>query len=320
MEGGMKYKLSIAISALLLLAIYWRIDFRAVIAVLASARPGWLAAAFATLAPPMVLTAFRLKLLVPGGASVGMAECTRLILSACTLNVVLPSKAGDIAKSWFLVRRGHLAGPPALALVLYEKLCDMLALLLWCLFGLAFLRSTNAVPRGLTVLVAGGLAACLLAIGSPRIAHAALRLAQRIAPASLKPKLAGLESSWTEMHGYFWADKFKLVLLAAVSLAIWFMHLLSVWLFIRSIGEAVPLTDSLALTPLCILAGLAPLTFAGVGTRDAATILLYRDYLSVPAAAAAGVFLSVRYLVLGLAGLPFVGGMLPRRSGDAGGA
>ncbi|MEJ2040882.1 MAG: hypothetical protein P8X55_18420, partial [Desulfosarcinaceae bacterium] len=62
----------------------------------------------------------------------------------------------------------------------------------------------------------------------------------------------------------------------------------------------------LALTPLAIFAGLLPLTYAGVGTRDAALIYFLRDYLSPGAGAALGILCTMRYIVPALAGLPFL--------------
>jgi len=40
---------------------------------------------------------------------------------------------GDIAKA-FMKERGHLSGSLSLSLVVFEKACDMLSLLLWCVF------------------------------------------------------------------------------------------------------------------------------------------------------------------------------------------
>jgi hypothetical protein len=54
--------------------------------------------------------------------------------------MVLPSKMGDIAKAYFMRDRGHLEGSLALSLVVFEKACDMLSLLLWCVFGLFLIR------------------------------------------------------------------------------------------------------------------------------------------------------------------------------------
>lgn len=312
----MKRLISVAVSVALLVFIYWRIDIGKIWGVLSTVHPVWLSAALGILAGPLLLSAWRLERMVPKSVGIGFAESLRLILCASVLNTFLPSKAGDLAKSWFFRQRGHLAGSLALAMVLFEKACDMLALLVWCVFGLVMISGGGVVLLVLGLFVGGGLGAGLLMLSSLRFARLLFGAARSSLPPRFGDKIGGIEESWSEMHSYFWADRGRLALLAVVSLAIWMIHLVSVWLFIRSLGVAVPVVDSLALTPLSLLAGLLPLTFAGIGTRDAAVLYFYQDYLSAPQCAAVGVFMTVRYLVLGIAGLPFIGEMAGRKNGS----
>src|ERR1043165_10274033 len=73
---------------------------------------------------------------LPPSVLLPFGEGNRLILVASVLNLVLPSKMGDIAKAYFMRERGHMSGALSLALVVFEKSCDMLSLLVWCAFGL----------------------------------------------------------------------------------------------------------------------------------------------------------------------------------------
>ena len=94
--------------------------------------------------------------------------------------------------------------------------------------------------------------------------------------------------------------------IVGVTLFIWFLHLLQIWLLAAALHAPVPLLSSLGLSSLALLAGLAPLTLAGVGTRDVATIYLFAPFLTAPAGAALGLMLTLRYVLPGLAGLPFL--------------
>jgi len=58
----------------------------------------------------------------------------------------------------------------------------------------------------------------------------------------------------------------------------------SFWFFILSLKAWTPFLANLALAPLAILAGLLPLTLAGIGTRDAALIALYQPFFNAPTA------------------------------------
>src|SRR5690606_33128186 len=107
---------------------------------------------------------------------------------------------------------------------------------------------------------------------SPKFAGMFFRLGNVYAPGKVKPKLARLSASWSEMQDYFWKSKRRLFLICSSSVFIWLLHLLQIWLFILALKAWCPFVANLALSPLAILAGLLPLTFAGVGSRDAALV------------------------------------------------
>jgi uncharacterized protein (TIRG00374 family) len=320
-----KRLISILVSLVLLALIYWRIDFTALMAVFRQSNLIWMALSLAMVVPLTLLTAWRLQQFVPGKvasrnlASSDLAsepmvsehhkltffEANALILAASVLNMVLPSKMGDIAKAYFMRDRGYLSGSLALSLVVFEKACDMLSLLLWCVFGLLLYPQKDGLFWLMTVSVGTGLSLGLLILASPRFARTCFAWGQKWGPSKLKLKLGKLSYSWQEMHDYFWKDPQYLLLIASVSIVIWFLHLLQIWLFTLALRASVPFLANLALAPLSILAGLLPLTFAGIGTRDAALILFYRAYLSAPIGAALGVLCTSRYFLPALAGLPF---------------
>jgi uncharacterized protein (TIRG00374 family) len=242
----------------------------------------------------------------PHRSPLTFAEANRLILLASTLNMVLPSKMGDIAKAYFIRERGHLSGSLALSLVIFEKACDMLSLLLWCAFGLLLYAQKDWFFGSMTIGVVGGFVVGGLLLGSRWFAQLFFEIGRSIAPKLFKAKLLKLQTAWQEMHGYFWSDRPQLLKITLTSVFIWFLHLLQIWLFILALNAWTPFVTNLALSPLAILAGLLPLTFAGVGTRDAALILLYQPYFNGATAAALGLLCTSRYLLPAIAGLPFL--------------
>jgi hypothetical protein len=322
----MKRLLSIFISLVLLGILYWKIDFSKLLPVLAGSDPLWMVVSLAMVVPLTLATAWRLQQLMPRAGLLGFGEANRLILVASVLNLVLPSKMGDIAKAWFMRDRGQLPGSLALSLVVFEKACDMLSLLLWCVFGLAWVKLSGAVAldafslggwlpgaRGEAIFwlafasVAGSLGLGLLLLGSKGFASFFFALAGKIAPGKIGTKFASLADAWAEMHAYFWGSKARLAKVALTSIGIWFLHLLQVWLFILALRAACPFFANLALSPLAILAGLLPLTFAGVGTRDAALVIFYAPYFAAPTGAALGLLCTARYILPAIGGLPFAG-------------
>ena len=302
----MKRLLSILVSALILAVIYWKIDFAGLVQVFRSANLTWMAISLSMVIPITLITAWRLQQLMPVGGRLKFGEANRLILAASVLNMVLPSKMGDIAKAYFMRDRGHLSGSLALSMVVFEKASDMLSLLLWCAFGLLLYPSKDWLFWVMTISVAGGLTLGLSLLSSPKLAQSFFALGQKIAPKKLRAKLGKLSYAWQEMHDYFWRDKGNLLKIALTSVFLWFLHLLQIWFFILALNAWTPFLANLALSPLAILAGLMPLTFAGVGTRDAALIAFYAPYFNAATAAALGVLCTSRYLLPALGGLPFL--------------
>lgn len=314
----MKKIVSLLISLGILALIYWKLNQHGQLArledIFRSCDRLWMTLSLGMVVPLTLFTSWRLQQLMPRTGQLGFGEANRLILVASVLNLVLPSKMGDIAKAYFMRDRGHLDGSLALSLVIFEKACDMLSLLLWCVFGLAwcaFDPSIHLQKNSLFWLLGAGVAAMLvfglLLVGSQRFATFFFTAGQKFAPGKMRQKLSKLSGSWTEMHAYFWASKARLAKVTLTSVFIWFLHLLQIWMFILALRAWAPFLANLALSPLGILAGLLPLTFAGVGTRDYALIQLYSPFFSAPVAAALGMLCTARYVLPAIGGLPFAG-------------
>lgn len=301
----MKRLLSIFVSLLILVLIYSRIDRPALVRVFQNCDRLWMVISLAMVIPLTLATAWRLQQLMPRQQTFSLPEATKLTLSASVLNMVLPSKMGELAKAYFIRDRGYLPGSLAVSLVVFEKASDLLSLFLWCVFGLAFYPDKDLLFWAMTTLVLFGLAFGLLLLASRSFANLFFLRSKAIAPNKLRQKLEKLHISWEEMHHHFWQDKRQLAIIASISIFIWFLHLMQIWFFIFALRATVPFMANLALAPLAIFAGLLPLTFAGVGTRDAALILFYQPFFDANVGAALGLLCTSRYFLPALGGLPF---------------
>ncbi|MEL4896990.1 lysylphosphatidylglycerol synthase transmembrane domain-containing protein [Crocosphaera sp. Alani8] len=306
----MKRFISLAVSTAILVILYSQIDIEGLINVFRQSDLLWMVISLGMVIPITSVTSWRLQQLMPSDSSLGFIEANRLILGASVLNMVLPSKMGDIAKAYFMTDRGHLKGSLALSLVIFEKACDMLSLLFWCVLGLIFYPSKDEFFWVMTGAITFGFVLLFLLIGSRQFAILFFRLFSKISPKVVQKKLQTLETSWLEMHTYFWGNPFQLLKVTITSIFLWFLHLLQIWFFILALKASTPFLISLALSPLAILAGLLPLTFAGVGTRDAALVYLYQPYFSASVGAALGILCTSRYFLPALVGLPFLTQMM----------
>jgi uncharacterized membrane protein YbhN (UPF0104 family) len=283
--------LPIAVSLALVAALWWQVDARAIVAAARQARPGWLLAGVLAVAPLTWATAVRFQWL--SRTAIGTALAGRLILAACTLNLFLPSKMGDLAKAWVLDRRHGFDGRFALALVIFEKLLDLASLLVWGVLALAWMQRGDPVFAAGAVVLVGALAV---------LAFLMTPLSARV---RLPARLGGFAEQWHALVTWFWSERRRAAATLALSLALWAGHLAQLWLFAKALGQ-VPLIASMAAATLSILAGLLPFTMAGIGTRDLAIVYFYHDWLSPAQCAALGMLATLRYLLPAIAGLPFV--------------
>lgn len=306
---NLKRLISLTISVAILFYLYAQIEVSNLIAVFQNCHTGILIISLAMVIPITLMTAWRLQQLVPH-QSISLLEANRLILGASVLNMILPSKMGDLAKAYFMSERSQISGSLALAISIFEKTGDLLSLLLWCVFGLVLYPAKDGLFWTMTAGVTIGLMLGLTLLCSTRFAELCFFSIITIVPQSLKIKLKTMQTAWGEMHQYFWQDRRQLLIISLTSIFIWFLHLWQIWLFILALKATVPFIVSLALSPLSILAGLLPLTFAGIGTRDAAIIYFYQDYFNQAIGAALGLLCTSRYFIPALIGLPFLGQML----------
>lgn len=306
----MKTLLSLAVSAALLGIIYWMIDFPQLIDAFRLSDVWLLALGIAFVVPTTLLTAWRLTRLLPVEAGLSLARSTRIILAGSVLNIILPSKMGDVAKFAFLRQRGVISGATALSTVVFEKAVDLVALLVWCALGLAVFSGEAWFFRTMLAVVGAGALAGGAMLVSRNLSAWFFKIAIRLAPARLADKVAALRDAWFAMHAHFWRNRRFGAWMLAVSVFLWFLHLVQIWIFALSLGAPVPLSANLALAPLAILAGLLPLTLGGIGTRDAALIYLFIGYMPPATGAALGILCTLRYLLPALGGLPFFVGFL----------
>lgn len=300
----MKRLVSLLVSVLILTLIYWQVDARNIVQELARADLAWLALAVGLVAPITLATALRLKYMVGRRAAIGTGESLALILSASVMNLVLPSKMGDVAKAAFLREHGGMGGAAALSIVVLEKANDVLGLLVWCLFGLAIYPHKDPLFWALVTLVGAALALGLCLVYSRRFASRFFVAASACAPGGIARRISSLGEAWRDTFEFIpYRVRHRVVL---ISTGLWLLHLWQIWLFMLALNvDNVDFTVSLGLTALAIFFGLLPLTFMGLGTRDAALIYLYAPYFAPAVGAALGALTALRYLVPAALGVPF---------------
>lgn len=293
--------LSLAVSGTLLVILYRSLDFSLVAQALLRVDKTWLVISVGMILPITYLRAVRFYWVAPAGALPGTGEAFRLTLVASALNVVLPAKAGDLVKGYFVATRSSTSAGIAVAIVVYERLCDLFALLAWCLVGWVVGRPQIPGLPGAFWFVLGSVGAiCFVLISSERAAEVVRAIATRALAGGRLRKLHALADGWPGLLRVLRGRRRWVV---SYSLALWLTHLIQIWLFTFALSVDVPFTVSASLSAVALMAGQVPFTFAGLGVRDVVLVVLLAGYMTPESAAAMGVLISTRGLVPPLIGL-----------------
>ena len=305
-SGGSRYRtglISLVASGLLLGFLYSRLDVRLIAQALLRADRLWLAISIAIILPITVLRAARFLWVAPAGALPGLAEALRLTLVASALNLFAPAKAGDLVKGYFVAKRSDTSPGVSLALVIYERVCDLFALIFWCVLGWVIgqpLAARLGAPFWMLLGVFG--AGCAILLLSDRAAAMVRAIVTRVRPRGRLGALLGLAEGWPDLLLLLRKRRRWIVL---ISLGLWLAHLFQIWLFTVALSTEVPFFVCASLSAVALMAGQVPFTLAGLGARDVALVLLMSPYMPSESAAALGILIVTRGLIPALIGMPF---------------
>jgi uncharacterized protein (TIRG00374 family) len=307
--------MSVVASGVLLFLLYRRLDIRLIGEALLRADRFWLVISVGIILPITVLRAFRFYSVAPAGALPGIPEALRLTLAASALNLVLPAKSGDLIKSYFVATRGKTSTGVAIAIIMYERLCDLFGLLSWGLLGWLIGRPLiPGLPSAIWLLLGVFWIVCAGLISSERAAALLRTLLARVLPHGKFRKLHDLADGWPDLLRVLRGRRRWIV---SLSLVIWLTHLFQMWMFTVALSVSVPVAIFVSLVSLALMAGQIPMTVAGLGTRDVALVLLLSRYMPSESAAALGVLVATRNLVPPLVGIPMMGRYLSSVVGEA---
>ncbi|HSK08743.1 MAG TPA: lysylphosphatidylglycerol synthase transmembrane domain-containing protein [Vicinamibacterales bacterium] len=288
-------------------------DPRRILSVVLDADPLLLIAAVVLAVADRVLMAHRWFLLirvVPAGARVGFAETLRVSLATTFLGNFLPTSVGAEALRVFELARLGFARSSALASVLMDRILGVVSLLLAALAGgllAPHLLADRAVAIPIALTALGAMATAVLLFS-----HPAAALSRRVLTATLPARFSRMaDRLLTAMleHG---ASRRTMGVVLVESVGVQALRISQAYVVGSALGLAAPFPVYVALVPLALLVLLLPVSVGGMGTGQAAFMLLF-GRVGVPGAEA--FTLGTLLLFLGLLGsLP--GGVVYAWSGS----
>jgi glycosyltransferase 2 family protein len=301
--------ITLGISIALLYLLYRAIDVKAVMQVLRQADLSWLIVSVGLIVPITVVRAMRFRWVMPSGAVSGIWEATQLVLVAAAFNVFLPAKSGDFAKSLIVARRRSATAGLAVAAVVYERLSDVLGMVVWAVVGVVLVRPVTTLipPNFWTALAILGLVCAGLVLSETTAVWLSSRI-HRLVSGARWSKVRAIADGWPAL---LVSLRGRRLWLAAFSTGLWLLQLTQIWLFTVTLHASIPFAVCASLSAIALMVAQLPISLAGLGARDIALVLLLSPYMRPEEAAAVGILTASRNLLPPLAALPF----LPRHLG-----
>ncbi len=275
------------------------------------ARPEWVGFAFLLSCACVILGVVRWQLVLAAmGRRLGFRRALEAVLATWPLAVVTPSRANELLRA--VVVRDAVPLAAGTGSILAEKAVDLFVLLGLAALGAA-LRSLWPWVAVSTGLLFAELAVVLLILQRRRWFERLPVLRRR--PADIAELLAAF--------GALRRAPSRLMAVGAVSLVVRLMTVGVTHALLVAVGADARLVDTVTLWPLAMLVGIAPVTLAGMGTRDAVFIYLL-EARGATLAPSAVLVATMGYSVVAiwsfaLIGLPFMGRAVlrARRARDA---
>jgi glycosyltransferase 2 family protein len=286
----------------LLLLFLWRSDWRSLLASFGSINPWWVLVSLALMPVFIAVKAWRWNLLMTelGMRAPPLGYSMALYTIGMYLGGLTPGQSGDFIKAWYLKERGQPLAPTLFSIVL-DRLFDFLIMALLAL--LALFEFLDLLPRlaqiatiafativfTLTpVLMARGPREWLIARALPllpaRVRAAIARWRDQLGALSLRPALLAQ------------------LLLASVASATSTIVRIYVLYLALSLTN-IPLLAVISSTALIAILQALPISFSGIGVRDAILVLVLGRYGSTTeqalALSALFLFINIEHIVIG---------------------
>jgi uncharacterized protein (TIRG00374 family) len=264
----------LAVSLLFLGVLLWQVELQLVVERLQQLSPGLVLFAWAYYALCQLLSSYRWQMfLTVKNIAVPVTSLFSYYMIGMFLNNFLPGAVGgDAAKAYYLYQRSG-QGSYALSSVLLERFSGLLGLSILSIAALAV--GPPWIHKPLVLASVGGSALFLLMVALalwwaplfPRIENAL----GRVLPVSIGPRLQRLYGA---LAGYR-QHPGMVTRAVALSVVIQGLHALYYGVVSWGLGLSIDVYYFLLFLPPVTLAVLAPISFGGLGIREAMLVILF---------------------------------------------
>jgi uncharacterized protein (TIRG00374 family) len=322
MRSHVRTVIVLAVAAALIALFLHNVDLRRVASAIAHARPEWLALSLATMIVNLSIRALRWKYLLEPLGHTSFASAFRATAVGFAASSVLPARAGELIRPYFLARqappaqKGRMTATGAFATIILERLLDTITVLaLLASFVFVFGKDLAGVnPTGFALVKWAGasaaavsfsaLAVLFILAGDPERLGRAMSRLEQVLPSALAGLIAKVAEKFARGLGAIRRPG-RLLIALAWSFPLWLSICLGIWSVAVAFRFAIPFTGSFVLLALLVLGVAVPTPGAIGGFHEAFRVgatMFYGapDDAAVGAAIVLHLFSILPSLILGL--------------------
>lgn len=225
-----------------------------------------------------LLKAFRWKRILRAQTiTLNLVDCYWMYLSSLFWGIITPGRLGDFSKAWYLHRMG-VKGDLGVACSIIDRVLDMFLLGILGLLALAWFskRHIESPPflfySEIIVAVILGifLAGMIFFSRKPKTDSPAYSAFFNHLPVSFRNRWYDFRNYFRIMNHRIWIEYLLL------TMGGWLLYFYSVYMLIQSSQLPLTLLESIAFFIISTIVSLLPISIAGIGTRDACLLLLFK--------------------------------------------
>ena len=280
MRSHLRTIIVLTIAAGLLALFLHNVDLWRVVGAISRARPEWLALSLATMFVSLAIRARRWQYLLEPLGKTSFWNAFRATAVGFAASSVLPARAGELIRPYFLARHERMSATGAFATVILERLLDMVTVLvLLASFVFVFGRELSAARPGVFAAVTwagaaagatalGALLVLFVLAGDPARLGRTLTRLEEVVPSTLAGLIARVAEKFATGLGAIRRPS-RLLVALAWSFPLWLSIALGIWAVAVAFRFAVPFTGSFLLVAILVIGVAVPTPGAIGGFHEA---------------------------------------------------
>ena len=291
--------LAIAVTILIFIILFNKINFLEVKVALVSINIKlFILASFISIFVNLFLGADKWRRILKNlGYFISYKEALFIMVTSNPIKFILPFKSGEITKALYLNRLKSFKFEKAFSSIMFDKFLNLLGTVILLAIGTFFFRINLSLRIFVYLFIIISIAAVL------DFKHLRLYILNWIRKINLK-----IYNSIRQLISTIEEIKLKKKIgLGIYSIFFQTSELLNAYILFKAFDIDIPISAIFLFIPLVILIGNIPITISGLGTREAAVVVLLLNYSSSAKLLSFALILSfVEYILPALVGLIFL--------------